>query len=106
MHFRAGDNCWPIRLCALRKSPLAAARAARKAHRKAQRQQRSAPSRKALALSRYLLVLTTLEPALWSGLQVLELYRCRWQIELAFKRLNGLLKLGYLPKNDPLSARA
>ena len=37
---------------------------------------------------------------------MLELYRCRWQIELAFKRLKGLLKLGYLPKNDPQSARA
>jgi hypothetical protein len=106
LHFRAGDKCWPIRLCALRKSPLAAARAVRKAHRKAQRQQRSGPSRKALALSRYLLVLTTLEPEVWSGLQVLELYRCRWQVELAFKRLKGLLKLGYLPKNDPQSARA
>jgi hypothetical protein len=106
LHFRVGDKCWPIRLCALRKSPLAAARAARKVHRKAQRQQRSAPSRKALALSAYLLVLTNLDLNVWSGLQVLELYRCRWQIELAFKRLKGLLKLGYLPKNDPQSARA
>jgi IS4 transposase len=48
-----------------------------------------------LALSRYLLVLTNLEPDVWTGLQVLELYRCRWQIELAFKRLKGLLKLCY-----------
>jgi hypothetical protein len=106
LHFRVGDKCWPIRLCALRKSPLAAARAARKVHRKAPRQQRSAPSPKALALSAYLLVLTNLDLNVWSGLQVLELYRCRWQVELAFKRLKGLLKLGYLPKNDPQSARA
>jgi hypothetical protein len=107
LHFRVGDKCWPIRLCALRKSPLAAARAARKVHRKAQlRQQRSGPSRKALALSAYLLVLTNLDLNVWSGLQVLELYRCRWQVELAFKRLKGLLKLGHLPKNDPQSARA
>jgi Transposase DDE domain len=107
LHFRVGDKCWPIRLCALRKSPLAAARAARKVHRKAQlRQQRFGPSRKALALSAYLLVLTNLDLNVWSGLQVLELYRCRWQVELAFKRLKGLLKLGHLPKNDPQSARA
>jgi DDE family transposase len=106
LHFGCGDRRWPIRLCALRKSPLAAQRAARRARRKAQRQQRSPPSRKALALSRYLLVLTNLEPDVWSGPQVLELYRCRWQVELAFKRLKGLLKLGYLPKNDPQSARA
>jgi hypothetical protein len=57
-------------------------------------------------LSAYLLVLTNLDLNVWSGLQVLELYRCRWQVELAFKRLKGLLKLGYLPKNDPQSARA
>jgi DDE family transposase len=105
LNFRVGDKCRPIGLCALRKSALAAQRAVRRAYRKAQRQQRSPPSRKALALSRYLLVLTNLEAEVWSGLQVLELYRCRWQVELAFKRLNGLLKLGYLPKNDPQSAR-
>jgi Transposase DDE domain len=106
LRFGFGGKRWPLRLCALRKSALAAARAARRARRKAQRQQRSAPSPQALALSRYLLVLSNLEPEAWSGLQVLELYRCRWQVELAFKRLNGLLKLGYLPKNDPQSARA
>jgi hypothetical protein len=42
----------------------------------------------------------------WSAAQVLELYRCRWQIELAFKRLKSLLQLGQLPKQDPASARA
>ena len=41
-----------------------------------------------------------------SAAHILELYRCRWQIELAFKRLKGLLKLGHVPKKDPESARA
>ena len=31
---------------------------------------------------------------------------CRWQIELAFKRLKSLLQLGHLPKRDIESARA
>jgi transposase len=94
-----------MRLCALRKSRLAAERARRKARRKAQTLQHEV-SADALELSKYVLVLTNLEPESWSAAQVLELYRCRWQIERAFKRLKGLLQLGQLPKQDPASGRA
>ena len=34
------------------------------------------------------------------------MYRCRWQIELAFKRLKTLLGAGHVPKTDDQSARA
>jgi hypothetical protein len=34
------------------------------------------------------------------------LYRSRWQIELAFKRMKSLMGLGHLPKKDPVSCRA
>ena len=37
---------------------------------------------------------------------MLELYRSRWQIELAFKRMKSILGLGHLPKKDPESCRA
>ncbi|WP_325344740.1 transposase [Xylophilus sp.] len=37
---------------------------------------------------------------------MLELYRHRWQIELAFKRLKSLLQLGHLKKSDPQGAKA
>ncbi len=37
---------------------------------------------------------------------VLELYRLRWQVELAFKRMKSIMGLGHLPKKDPASARA
>jgi Transposase DDE domain len=103
--FRAGDQSWPIRLCVLRKSRVAAQRAQRKARRKAQTHQREV-SAAALELSKYVLVLTNLESERWGAAQVLELYRCRWQIELAFKRLKSLLNVGQLPKKDPASARA
>jgi Transposase DDE domain len=105
LYFRAGDHTWPIRLCVIRKSQVAAERAQRKARRKAQTHQREV-SADALELSKYVLVLTSLAPEGWSAAQVLELYRCRWQIELAFKRLKSLLQLGQLPKQDPASARA
>lgn len=54
----------------------------------------------------YVMVFTTLPKALLSGQDVLELYRYRWQIELAFKRLKQLLSFGHLPHKDPRSARA
>jgi hypothetical protein len=34
------------------------------------------------------------------------MYRHRWQIELAFKRLKSLLHLGHLKKTDPVGAKA
>jgi hypothetical protein len=105
VYFRFGERCWPIRLCALRKSRLAAERAKRKARRKAQRKQHQVQA-DTLELSEYVFVLTNLEAEAWSATNILELYRCRWQIELAFKRLKSLLKLGHLPKKDPDSARA
>ena len=37
---------------------------------------------------------------------VLEFYRARWQVELAFKRLKSLLQMGQLPKKKEASCRA
>jgi len=37
---------------------------------------------------------------------VLELYRARWQVELAFKRLKQLLAAGHVPKTTDPSSRA
>jgi hypothetical protein len=105
LHFSIGQRIWPIRLCAIRKNQLAAEKAKRKARRKAQRDQVQIQSQ-TLEFSEYILVLTNLEPEHWTAAQILELYRCRWQIELAFKRLKTLLQIGYLPKKDPDSARA
>jgi IS4 transposase len=51
-------------------------------------------------------VLTNLDPPTGSRPASLELYRCRWQVELALKRLKSLLQLGHLPKKDPVCARA
>jgi len=38
--------------------------------------------------------------------RILELYRLKWQVELAFKRLKSIMQLGQLPKTDPESCRA
>jgi IS4 transposase len=104
IQFEYEGKTYPLRLCAIRKNRVAAERARRKALRKAQRNGTQAQAR-SLELAQYVLVLTSL-PAKFSASQVLQLYRCRWQIELAFKRLKSLLGAGHVPKSDDQSARA
>jgi hypothetical protein len=52
----------------------------------------------------YVMVLTTLMQP--SAQAIMEFYRRRWQIELAFKRLKSLLQLGHLKKFDIEGAKA
>jgi len=105
LHFKDGKQRRKIRLCALRKSSTAAEKSRRKACRRAQ-QERVNLQEDTLKLAEYVLVLTNLHGKPWKASTLLELYRCRWQIELAFKRLKSLLQLGHLPKKDPGTARA
>jgi IS4 transposase len=57
-----------------------------------------------LEFAKYVLLFTT--RWLGSAADILECYRMRWQIELAFKRLKSLAQLGHLPKHDNRSSRA
>jgi hypothetical protein len=97
------QKTYPLRLCALRKSQLAAKRALRRAQRKAQKNGTQAQA-EALELTGYVLVLTS--DTTLPLRAVLELYRGRWQVELVFKRLKSLLDAGQLPKTDDASALA
>jgi hypothetical protein len=91
------------RVCAIRKSEHAIQQAHRRLHRKASKMQ-TTPKPETLEYAKYVMVFTTL--AAESAGQVLECYRLRWQIELAFKRMKTLAQLGHLPKHDDRSARA
>lgn len=93
------------RLCAIRKSEEAAARARRQIEKKAQ-QGGPKPKPETLQYARYVMVYTTVPASRLSVSEVLEWYRVRWQIELVFKRLKTLAALGALPKYDDQSARA
>ncbi len=104
VQFEYEGKVYPLRLCAMRKSRVAAERARAKAIEKARQHGREA-QRQCLELAAFVLVLTSL-PEKFSAAQVLELYRCRWQVELAFKRLKSLLGAGHLPKSDDQSASA
>jgi hypothetical protein len=105
LFFRSGQNRYAVRLCAVKKSPQASEISRQKARRRSQRDG-AAIQADTLLLADYVLVLTNLDPDPWDDRKVLELYRCRWQVELAFKRLKSLLHLGHLPKRDPSTAKA
>lgn len=93
------------RLCVIRKSEEAAARACRHIHRKAQ-QGGPQPKPETLQYACYVMVFTTVPASTFNTVEVLEWYRGRWQIELVFKRLKTLAELGSLPKHDDQSSRA
>ena len=92
------------RLIIVRKSRQAAAYARRRLQEMASKKQKTV-SAESLEAARYFFLWTSLTPS-WSRLRVLELYRSRWQIELAFKRMKSMMGLGHLPKKDPESCRA
>lgn len=92
------------RLIALRRSATATRLARRKLKRKASKQQKKVSPR-SWKTAQYFLLWTSLPASVGAG-EILEFYRCRWQIELGFKRLKSILGFGHLPKKDPASARA
>jgi hypothetical protein len=93
-----------LRLIALRKPPEAIAEAVRKAYRAAQKEgTRISPS--TLVAAEWVILLTTLDEATFSAADVGDLYRLRWRIELAFKRLKSLIGLKGPPGEDPNVAK-
>lgn len=92
------------RICAIRKSKAATVKARARAESESRRQGHQVQPQ-TLEAAGYIFVFTTLE-ARASAQAVLEMYRGRWQVELAFKRLKSLLALGHLKKVDPQGAKA
>jgi len=93
------------RLCALRKS--------KEAIEKANKQLRRIDSKKGCKLqpatlehAEYITLFTTVMCHTLKGVKILSLYRGRWQVELVFKRLKGIVGIGHLPKYNPESCIA
>jgi hypothetical protein len=93
------------RVCAIKKSRISAELAREKIILAASKKQKT-PRPETLEAAGYIFVFTTMESTVISASKILEMYRGRWQIELAFKRLKSLLELGALPKKDPEGAKA
>ena len=109
--------CWPVsltgatgqapvagRLCVVRKSKAAIAKAQAKAQRHSSSNGRKVRP-ETLLYAKYVMVFTTADPH-FTAAQILEIYRLRWQIELVFKRFKQIAQLGHLPKEDDESSKA
>jgi Transposase DDE domain len=94
-----------MRVVALRKPPAAIAESRRKAKLAARKQGRQA-SEKTLYASEWVILVTSLTQQACSTHEVFQLYRMRWRIELAFKRLKSLIGLRSPPTKDPALARS
>jgi hypothetical protein len=100
---RKGKPALTLRLVAARKSEQAAEAARRNARRQAQRGGHSLTAATLVAAD-WVIIITSL-PESYVAKDVLDLYRLRWRIEIAFKRLKSLIGLRGPPGTHPRSAR-
>lgn len=95
----------PLRLIVHKKSPEAA-QSARQSYQRKQSKKQKTINPDIVELHGYILLVTSKTCPAVTDQELLNLYRLRWQIELAFKRLKSIMGLGHLPKYDPQSCRA
>jgi len=95
----------PGRIVAIKLPKPVADRAVRRLKRRAAKQQRRLDAR-SIEAAQYVVLFTTLPQGLLDAQGVADLYRFRWQIEIAFKRLKQLLRIGQLPHRDPAAAQS
>lgn len=93
------------RLVAVKRGWQATREARARLRRRAARKQTTLTEESLLAAG-YVFVWTSVPTKILKAIEIMELYRLRWQIELAFKRMKSIMGLGHLPKWADASARA
>ena len=97
----------PIRVCALRKDRESERKGIKRLTKENQRKRGGKPSSGLQRESnKHVIAATSLGKEEATAAQVLELYRMRWQIGLAFKRLKSLFACNDLPEKQSGSVRA
>jgi hypothetical protein len=94
-----------LRLIIRRKDPQEAAIEQKRLLQKAKKVGKQ-PDPRSLEAAKYILLLTSLPAETFPTADVLAIYRLRWQIGLAFKRMKSLAGLDELPAKKPNLARA
>ena len=105
VRFTHAGKSYSVRVCAVRKSKAAQKKAIDEIEKEARKKNRTVRP-ETLEYAKYVMVLTTLDASVLGTEEVLEMYRARWQVELAFKRLKSLIECGSVPKSDPCTALA
>ena len=95
-----------MRLVIIKKPPAAAVKARAKARRASRKDQRRRIDPRTLAGADFVILLTSLKREEFPIDLIAALYRLRWQIELAIKRLKSILHIDRLPAKNPQLARA
>jgi hypothetical protein len=86
----------PVRLVIRRKAPQHVEAEIKRLRRAADKNKRNLDPR-SLVAAEFVMLATSLDEQAYPASEVLTLYRLRWQIELAFKRLKSLLHIDKLP---------
>jgi len=95
----------PVRICAVRKDTDSERKGMKRLVKTYQRKQGGKPpSAIQREYNKYIIVITSLGKSV-SASQVLELYRARWQIEIAFKRLKSIFGYNEMPAKRPENIR-
>jgi hypothetical protein len=102
---RTGRPPLALRLVAFAK-PADAAEAARRRAREAARKGGHQVTQETLYAAGWVILVTSLVPEDFSTQDIGALYRVRWRVELAFKRLKSLAGLKQPPAKDPQLAKA
>jgi hypothetical protein len=93
------------RICAIRKSNEAIGLAQKKLKQNASKKGKALKP-ETLEYAKYVIVFTNYPEGEFSDREILEWYRCRWQVELVFKRFKSIAQLGHLPKHSDDSSKA
>jgi len=100
------DEYEPIRICAIRKGIESERKGLKRLTKENQRKHGGKPvTELQKENNKYIIVATSLGDET-SAAEVMELYRARWQIEMAFKRLKSLFRYNDLPAKHSKSALA
>lgn len=93
--YKVKNEYRPVRFVVMKKSEKDYEKAVRKIENDCRRKNKNSPKQDTLELNKYIILVTSLN---YSDDKILELYRCRWQIELVFKRLKSLFELSKIPR--------
>jgi len=104
VQFQYRGQTLDCRVLALRKTEAAAAQSREQVLR-AYRNKSKQIDPRTLEAAGYTILLTSADPAELSAQAGLELYRYRWQVELAFNRLKSLIDLDQLRAKEPAMVR-
>jgi len=91
----ADGERYRVRLIAAKLPAKEAAAARRRARQNAQKHGRTVQVA-TLLVAGWVVLITTLDASRWDAPSVLRLYRVRWQVELVYKRMKSILRLGAL----------